>query len=244
MKKIEWRAAAEEVIARERERLGEPPTPEEVAAYSRGNLTEEEATRVRALLVVHPEAAALLTRNVEASPEDVLAVGEMQHDWVALRRRIADDIGPRRSFIIRIMPVAAVLAVATLGVLWVQARSALQAERHRPQVLTARYELFPIDDPRGGKAPAPHPLSRQDGAYLLTLLLYEDNAREYTLEIVDERAGRARTIWQRRVTAGSDRTVELFVPGKFFEPGATYRLKLYRRGAEPVATYLLRVGER
>lgn len=48
-------AAVESWAAGKRERLGGPPSSEEIAAYLRGDLSPEEHERVRTLLVLHPE---------------------------------------------------------------------------------------------------------------------------------------------------------------------------------------------
>jgi hypothetical protein len=238
----EWQAAAEDLIARERERLGDPPTAGQVAAYARGELSEAEAARVRALLIVHPEAAALLTQDVDADVEGVLSDVEMQHDWNAIRQRIAADAPPRPSFVSRALPIAALIAIGVLGVMWFQARSALKEERLRPRVLSTRHELFPIDTSRGAAVPEPYPLQRQEDPYLLSLLLHEDARGEYRIEIVDEQKDPPRTIWRSRVAPRNERSIELSIPCAFFTPGTTYRLNLYRDAeAAPALTYLLRV---
>ena len=56
----EWDEALDAWIEDERERLGGPPTPEEVVAYTRGELSDADAERVRALLVYYPELTSLL----------------------------------------------------------------------------------------------------------------------------------------------------------------------------------------
>lgn len=56
----EWNDALETWVAEERERLGGPPSPEDVDAFLRGALPDAEAARVRTLLVYYPELTALL----------------------------------------------------------------------------------------------------------------------------------------------------------------------------------------
>jgi hypothetical protein len=60
MIKHEWDEALDAWVEQERERLGGPPTPEEVVAYTRGELSDADAERVRALLVYYPELTSLL----------------------------------------------------------------------------------------------------------------------------------------------------------------------------------------
>lgn len=59
--KNDWTEALDAWIVAERERLGGPPTPEEVVAYTCGELAGAEAARVKALLVYYPELTPLLT---------------------------------------------------------------------------------------------------------------------------------------------------------------------------------------
>lgn len=63
-------SAIESWAAAKRERLGPPPSNEEIAAYRRGDLSAEEHERVRALLVLHPE----LNQFLDARPRSVLPV--------------------------------------------------------------------------------------------------------------------------------------------------------------------------
>ena len=45
--KTEWQAVNQALMADDRRRVGEPPAAEEALAYMRGELSEEEAVRVR-----------------------------------------------------------------------------------------------------------------------------------------------------------------------------------------------------
>ncbi|HEV7766111.1 MAG TPA: hypothetical protein VGQ76_13990 [Thermoanaerobaculia bacterium] len=67
--KDDWNDALDTWIVEERERLGGPPTPEEVVAYLSGELPLAAAARVRALLVYYPELTPLLTERVEKPRE-------------------------------------------------------------------------------------------------------------------------------------------------------------------------------
>lgn len=63
----DWDAALDGWIAAERERLGGSPTPEEVVAFTSGELRRADAARVRALLVLDPELTALLEETAPRS---------------------------------------------------------------------------------------------------------------------------------------------------------------------------------
>jgi len=75
----DWKDALGAWVLTERERLGGPPTPEEVAAFVSGNLPPAEAERVRALLVYYPELTPLLDERPRRSPPRItpIAVGLM-----------------------------------------------------------------------------------------------------------------------------------------------------------------------
>src|ERR1043165_304475 len=57
--KSEWQEANRRVMAEQREKLGEPPTADEMLAYSRGELSESEEERIRDLLVAYPELSRM-----------------------------------------------------------------------------------------------------------------------------------------------------------------------------------------
>lgn len=246
-------AAVEELLARERERLGGPPTPEEVAAYARGELSDADAARVRALLVVYPESAELLTQRVADDADAILSDDELERDWASIRRRISTGRGPavaiRKPLVIsRLTGIAALVSIAALAGLLAQSRSTvrrLTAERDQPRLHGIRHELIPIGAGRGPSVSAPYPLTADEPHYLLALLLYDRTDRgPYRLEIVDLQSTPPRTIWSTRIAAPTDRALEISIPRSFFKPGIPYRLDLYRAGTAaqaPAASYLVRV---
>jgi hypothetical protein len=65
--KTDWDAALDAWVDSECERLGGPPTQEQLAAYLRGELPPDEAARMRALLVYYPELTPLLTHRPRVS---------------------------------------------------------------------------------------------------------------------------------------------------------------------------------
>ncbi|HEX6095772.1 MAG TPA: hypothetical protein VF432_05550 [Thermoanaerobaculia bacterium] len=66
--KTDWDAALDAWVDAECERLGGPPTQEQIVACLRGELPPDEAARVRALLVYYPELTPLLTQRIEKRP--------------------------------------------------------------------------------------------------------------------------------------------------------------------------------
>lgn len=55
--KREWQAASRDLSTERRRFLGDPPSTEELIAYTRGELPEEEEERIRELLVCYPDLA-------------------------------------------------------------------------------------------------------------------------------------------------------------------------------------------
>jgi hypothetical protein len=94
IKKNDLDAAYRDLIAEGRQRLGEPPTAEEVAASLQGELPEKEAARVRELLVYYPElvsaheAPILFPYEGKPGDADYLSEEELARDWASLQARI------------------------------------------------------------------------------------------------------------------------------------------------------------
>lgn len=119
--KDDWNDALDAWVADERERLGGPPSPEDVVAYLSGELPPADAARVRALLVYYPEFTPLLDERIEKP-----------------RQR-------RPAMAVRLYAVAAMLVISMLTGLLVREHR----KNGMPVVHTARHELrsFPT---RGG----------------------------------------------------------------------------------------------
>ena len=62
--KSDWDAVRQDMTAEQRRKPGEPPAIEEMLAYSRGELSGEDAQRVQAWLAANPEMAQALTQPV------------------------------------------------------------------------------------------------------------------------------------------------------------------------------------
>ncbi|HEX8253628.1 MAG TPA: hypothetical protein VF846_10790 [Thermoanaerobaculia bacterium] len=212
--KNDWDAALDAWIIAERERLGGPPTPDEVVAYTRGELMPAEAARVRALLVYYPELTELLTYKTPAPAQ----------------------LKPKRTFR-QIMPLAAGLLIALLTILLVQSRWELaRAARgsDEPYVHQTRHVLQAVRS-RGPSINAPvHELPSAEERYLLALVIEERNYRAFRIDIVhtsDEKVVRTANALQT-----ADGTIELSVPRHLIADG-TYRIDV--RGLERANAYLL-----
>jgi hypothetical protein len=119
--KDDWNDALDAWIVEERERLGGPPTPEEVVAYLSGQLPPAAAARVRALLVYYPELTPLLTERIEKPRE--------------LRQPF---------FALRLYAAAATLALVTVG-----ATAIREHQRSIAPVALSSHHEFTADHTRG-----------------------------------------------------------------------------------------------
>lgn len=201
--KHDWETAADEFMAAERERLGGPPTPEEIDAYFDRTLPDAEMARVRALLV---------------DEERVLTPSEIASDWASLRARMRGD-GARRRMSMRLLATAAVVGTTLFGGLLVHWRNASR-EPLVPHVLMPARQ-------RGG-VPRPYELSADEGRYMLVPVAIDARKfARYRIDILDVEANPPRVIERiDDVTRRDDETFAIIVSRSTLGPG-TYRLELY-----------------
>jgi hypothetical protein len=154
--KNDWNAALDSWIDEERERLGGPPSPEDVVAYLNGELPAAQAARVRALLVYYPELTPLLAERVE-KPRVVRM--------------------PAVSAL-RVYAVAATAAVVLLAVNTIDERR----RSGQPAVVSSRHEFNP-NVTRSGAAGVPRLVAGQQ-RYIITLVpTAAPKEGSYTLEL-------------------------------------------------------------
>lgn len=247
--KSDWEAVVELMNAEDRGRLGEPPTVDEMFAYTRGELPAAEAARVRELLVCYPELARALAEPLEleeesSSGEGVLSEDEIGRQWAAfqnanLRKRSGRLLPFRRAFAPSFGAVAAALAIV-FGVLFWHARSELMQPRAMSQ------QLLLLPDGRRGGDDVPATLSPEGDSFLLVSpLINQPYFGNYRLEIVDVNANPLRTLWRSRaIHRDSNDAFAIAVPRRFLGPGR-YQVVLY--GVEGgrqdrLAVYTLRVA--
>src|SRR5436309_6784429 len=89
--KSELSAANRDLIAEKRASLGDPPSAEEMLAYTRGELAPGEEARIRELLIAYPDLARTLTapfpEGAEPDHPDYLSEHEFARHWKALQKR-------------------------------------------------------------------------------------------------------------------------------------------------------------
>lgn len=153
--KTDWDAALDSWIDDERERLGGPPTPEEIVAFLNGELPPAEAARVRALLVYYPELTPMLAERIEKP------------------RVIA-----HRPRALQLYAVAATLIIALLS-----ADTFLQRRRNAQPVALTAHHVFTPTLTRGGVGAA-YELPAGEARYLLTIVPAErPSDSEHEIEI-------------------------------------------------------------
>jgi len=238
----EWNTLYRRLIAERRTNGGEPPTADEVEALFAGDLTDDEAARVRARLVYYPEMVRVMT--AEEPPEDVriLTDDEMREDWAAIQKRIAAPlpipIRPKR----RYLPyaTAAIFTLVALSIAYIASRTS--STPGKPPLVAQRIErreLRPDAILRGGESAPAVALAAAD-QYVLELLTSNETSNDsYRIEIIDRETNHVS--WTRSgLRGGPSGAFEISVSGAVLRPGGRYQIILYRT-TQRVATYTVRV---
>jgi hypothetical protein len=241
IRKSDWQAVQDEMFAEDRASLGEPPTDEELHAYSSGELPPEEEERVRALLVAYPELARAMATPFPIDDTESLPEQEVSRQWRSFRAQLASkETGQKASggkvlqFWRASAALAAGLALVFGGLLW------REVTRHDPHVLGDRQVLLYADGARGGsRQPA---LVTPDGESMVLIVpLFNAGASQrYRLEIADK----THTLWRSDVlTRPADDAFRIELARGYLRPG-TYQVVLYGAGGareQRLETYSLRV---
>jgi len=232
--KSEWQSVSHQLKA------GDPPTAEEMLAYSRGELSAEEEARVRERLVSHPDLVRTMTEpfpseGAEPGDPDFMSDEEFATHWASLRNPI-----PRRGRVLHFWhystAIAATLAIVLTTLLW-QANSRVA----QPRVVWEQQVLFP--DGRRGPQNEPATLTAQGESVLLVIpLIGQSHFDRYRLEILNVASNRS--IWTSdALRPGADEAFAILVPRRFLGPG-TYQIVVHGVSGtreERLATYSLRV---
>jgi hypothetical protein len=239
--KSEWQAAHDAMLAADRTRLGEPPTAEELLAYERGELRENDADRVRESLIAWPELAAAFAAPLpddDAKPGDADDFGAevVDRQWAAFSSRMPRRNGHVLQFWRGVSAIAATVAIVFGAMLWQQ-----RAERLRPRVLPEPQILMP-DGSRGGGEEGTRLTATGDTYLLVVSLIGSTDYEAYRVDI--ENPATHKVSWSSEpLHRGTRDTFNLEVPSRFLPPG-TSRVVLYGlRGnaAEQAATYTVDV---
>jgi hypothetical protein len=226
--KTDWQEANRRLTAEQQQNLGDPPTAEEMLAYSRGELGEAEEERIRDLLVAYPDLARMYSAPFPEEPEPGVTDEAIAAGYQDLQRRMNGNHNvesiARRGRAQRYIPttIAAGLALVFFG-LYVQAenRARDNARNDTPYVLGAPQELD-SDATRGSD---PTLLRKDGGAYLLKLALINQLRFEhYTIELHDQSG----VVWTSHSAEPDAKDAFLLViPHGFLRAGARYQLSIY-----------------
>jgi hypothetical protein len=247
----DWQAVQQEMTAEERRKLGEPPTAEEMLAYTRGELQAEPAERVRAWLVCNPDLARALMQpfpadDAKPGDPDFLPPEELARHWASLQQRIhepaAASTGRLLRFPSRWTALAAAVALVFAGLYWQAESKARRLDRalHEPRALES--QLLLPDGRRGGEQATP--LTANGEHIVLDLALFNASRFEtYRVEMSDD----TRTPWRSAaIRAADEETLSVDVSRAYLKPGK-YRIVVYGiEGAreERLDSYTLRVPGR
>jgi hypothetical protein len=228
-------------MAEERERLGEPPTAEEVLAYTRGELPAHEAARVCERLVAYPDLVRTLTAEFPADAAtpgdpDYMSDDEFAKHWASMQKRLPRKEGGR---VVQFWPVISAIA-ATLAIVFGALFLQQRAELMRPRVAWDQQDLRP-DGSRGFNDNAVT-LQAQGESFLLVLRPPATPVFDsYRLEIVSSNP--ERSLWKSEKLPWRVDDIPILVRRSFFKPGK-YQVILYGESGgqeERVNTYSLRV---
>lgn len=229
----EWQKANRELMAESRRALGDPPTAEEMLAYTRGELSENEEERVRDLLAAYPEVARLYGESFPAAPHageaDYVADEQLAARFSALQERLdpSRDAQRGRVLFFRYVPtsIAAALALVFFG-LFVQAE--LRARHYAqqatlPRLLGAAQEL----QPDGRRGPDTATILRKDGeVYLLEPhLINQPRYPHYRIALLD---AKGTALWTSHTALPDEEHVfQITVPHALLRSGETYQLRIF-----------------
>ncbi|HEV7765838.1 MAG TPA: hypothetical protein VGQ76_12610 [Thermoanaerobaculia bacterium] len=253
MRKSDWDAASDDVIAEKRRALGPPPTADEVLAFFDGTLSGADAERVRELLAWYPDLARLASSPLPASEElvDKLSSDELESDWHAIRARLAprEPVPIRHVQVWRAFAIAASLATMVLGTLLIlktRNEHRLRNELRQPQFRFEPLVMYPEGATRGGATTLDLP-SNTNQFLLVAAPLGETRYPDYRAEILNVESSPPRSIWSARgLREQSDGTFAILVSRHLLERG-TYRLTIDGINDErlvPLASYRFRVPAR
>jgi hypothetical protein len=248
----DWQAVQLEMTEEDRRKLGEPPTAEEMLAYTRGELPAGTAGRVRAWLVCNPDLARALMQpfpanDAEPGDPDFLSQEELAKHWASLQQRIHVPATTSAFRLLRFparwTALAAALALVFAGLYW-QAESRarrLDHELHEPRALESQL-LLP--DGRRGVEQATFLTAKGERLVLDLALFNAARFETYRVEMSDSAAAAARLPWRSAaIHAADEETLSVGVSRAYLKPGK-YRIVVYGiEGAheERLDTYTLRV---
>ena len=248
-------------MARKREELGEPPTPEDLLAYRDGRLDPAARQLLEAKIAVYPEAARALA-DLAAFPDIApgpdtpeLSDAQMDASWEVFRQRLEKVPRPpvsltRRSVPRRPIPwqwvAAAVLLLSIgLGIGYLTGRGSQPVPDVvvKPSLNPTIVQLEPLEQDSFRAPAAPIELPPTSGELLLILVL--PGGQEYPGYSAEIRDGKGTRLWSGDgLRPTSEGTVGMSFPRSAF-PSGVYQIHLFGRDGtgrrKVVGKYELRV---
>lgn len=236
--KEELKAALEGFLSEAQRDLEPHPSPDELAAYSAGELSAAGETRIQNHLALCPHCLELLLdlehwSDPESGSEPSLPADEKAVAWQALQARLATEAAPRRRPGLRLVSsrpayaLAAALLIAVVGLslrVWHLERSL--ADLSNPQVNAPVVDLLPAS-PLRGEPGERAVVELAPASRFFALILSPKGSPDYAgyrVEILD--AG-GRAVWSE---GGLEKnrygSFTLILPRGFLRLGE-YRLRLY-----------------
>jgi len=221
----------------------EPPTSDEMLAYQRGEMSDEERARFRDRLIEYPELVRTLLapfpEAAEPGDDDYMSDAEFDRHFAAMQKRMP------RGALVHFWPamtaIAATLALVFGALLWQS-----QMKQRMPHVSVVEDDYI-MSGPTRGAEEEPKMIQARGGEYVIVPVIMDQRLFEtYRIEMRDTGVTPPRSLWSmagfRRT---HDSTVIVTVPRAFLGPG-TYQLVLSGTlGAheEPIGTYSIRIPE-
>jgi len=241
--KSELSAANRDLITENRLAIGEPPTAEEVLAYTRGELAPDEEARIRERLIAYPDLVRTLTtpfpEGADPDHPDYLSDHEFARHWKALQKRRHRSHGGLQ-FWRAFGAIAAAVAIVLGGLLW---RAEMQLKQ--PVAVSQPQDLY--QDGQRGIGTQQNTLTTNGDSYLLVPSLSSDLAVDKLRAEIADVADPSRPLWSSKAMPRTpDGSLVIMVPREFLKP-STYRLVVYGitgERQEPLSSYTLRVPPR
>ena len=237
--KSEWQDANRRLASEQREKLGDPPTAEEMLAYSRGELSGEEEDRIRDLLVAYPELARIYNAPFPEEPEADVSNEVISDGWNDVRRRlgVTVDAGPRTGAELHSHDDRGRTGARVLRPLSYKRKTAhVTTPAATSPVFSAHRRSSTLTAAAGSDAPK---MLRKDGdAYLLKPhLLNQVHYAHYSIELHDTSGA----VWTSPSAQPDDKgTFQIVIPHDFLRPGVRYQLRIFGIDGDaprPVGSY-------
>ena len=247
---------SEKAVSRRRERVGDPPTPEEMVAWSRGEWPEEDADRMRERLACYPDLAAALSEDDALEDEaPTLSREQLADDWEILQQRLhqpkvaavvaATNPSSSKRWLV-ILPTITTLLFAGLWGRSLLTIDTLREELGRPKENVEQLNLYADSASRGPGSPTLVALDPSTEHVVLTLDRPAEpgTGARHRIEIRDLNGSQPVVVWTSNAGRARNGAFSIEVPRRFLT-SHSYEIRLYAEGRpDPIATYTIFLASR